>query len=458
MQNIRILIWGFGAMGSGIARALLAKKGVEIVGVYDLWDELTGKEIHEVLGLKRGEHPEVFIEKDAVSGIGYKMADLAILATDSFTRGAFDKISHCIKQGINVISTAEEMSWPWAQEEALAQELDRLARQHGVSILGTGVNPGFVLDYLILALTGCLVEVDKIEAARINDLSPFGKAVMEEQGVGISVEEFQQRLEQDDLAGHVGFPESLSIIAAGLGLKLSKIEQTKDAIVSHTERETPYAKVLPGQVAGIRQQGMAYDGEGELFIHLDHPQQIRPEKEEVKTGDFITIHSGDYQLKMAIEPEIPGGVGTIAMCCNMIPHVINAEPGLRNLLELPVPRAILGDMRDFLKINQEAKRSFKAGDFVQLKRLVLPAGERAPGVPDDTASTPLVSYVKGFLLADATSGDEATVETLIGRKVEGILLGDDPDYKHQYGMPVKELLQISKSLRARLQKEEEDAS
>lgn len=453
MQKIRVMIWGFGAMGSGIARALLTKKGVEIVGVFDLWDEIVGKEIHTLLELERGEHPEVFVQKDAYEGIKPGAADIVILATDSFTRKAYDKIAHCVKQGINVISTAEEMSWPWAQEPELARDLDRLARQHHVSILGTGVNPGFVLDYLILALTGCLIDVDHIDAARINDLSPFGKAVMEEQGVGITTEEFERRLAADDLAGHVGFPESISIIAAGLGIDLPKIEQTKEPIVSKTERETPYAKVAPGAVAGIRQQGKGYTADGDLFINLDHPQQIRPEKEGVHTGDFINITSGDYQLKMAIEPEIPGGVGTIAMCVNMVPHVINAEPGLKNLLDMPVPRALLGDMAKMIKGNTEPVRSFKAGDLVYIEKIVLPAGERAPSVPEDTAKVPLIAYCKGFLKEDAMTGDEAVIETFIGREVKGRVMSKDPAYVHTYGDVVPELLKISRSVREITRKE-----
>ena len=446
MKNVRVMIWGFGAMGSGIARALLSKRGIEIAGVYDLRPELVGQDLHEKLGLERPEGvPAVKISGDAFAGIQRGAADLVILATDSFTAGAYPKIKHCVEQGMNVISTAEEMSWPWVNEGKLSLEIDRLARQNGVTVFGTGVNPGFVLDYLILALSGCLIDLHRIEAARVNDLSPFGHAVMEEQGVGLEQEHFHAKMEADELAGHVGFPESISIILAGLGLPMHQIVQRKDPIVSETERKTPYAHVTPGQVAGIRQQGFGYIDEGdEPFISLDHPQQILPELEGTHTGDFIRLDSDDFAISMRIEPEIPGGIGTIAMCINMIPEVLNASPGLKSLLDLPVPRALLGDVRERLTAYREAPQIFHAGDLVMLRREILPAAERAPGLPAETAAEPLVAYYKGYLEAEAVTGDEVTIETFAGRKIQGTLCNRPVHYVHNFGEEVSELRQLRK--------------
>ncbi|EOD01383.1 2,4-diaminopentanoate dehydrogenase [Caldisalinibacter kiritimatiensis] len=346
MEKIKVVIWGFGAMGSGMAEMLLKKKGVDIVGVCDRNESRVNKSMYDVLGLDRGNRPEVIIKENIEDIISEKYADVVLLATDSFTKNAFDKIKFILENKINVISTAEEMAYPQAQSPELAKEMDRIAKENGVSVLGTGINPGFVLDLLILALTGTCETVESIKAARINDLSPFGHAVMEEQGVGITKEEFEKRMEKDSLAGHVGFPESIRMIADGIGWEVEKIEQTKDPIVSNTERKTKYAEVKPGNLAGIRQRGYGYVN-GEALIEMDHPQQILPEKEDVETGDYIWI-KGTPNINLQIKPEIPGGIGTIAMCVNMIPHVINAAPGLKTMLDLPVPRAIMGDMRDMI--------------------------------------------------------------------------------------------------------------
>jgi 4-hydroxy-tetrahydrodipicolinate reductase len=348
MENIKVIIWGFGAMGSGMASMLLKKKGVEIVGVCDRNKERVDKSMYEVLGIERGNRNEVIIRKNIEDVITHeKCADVVLLATDSFTKNAFDKIKFCLEKKINVISTAEEMAYPQAQSPELAEEMDRIARENGVTVLGTGINPGFVLDLLILALTGTCETVENIKAARINDLSPFGHAVMEEQGVGITVDEFEKRIKEGTLAGHVGFPESIRMIADGIGWNIEKIEQTKDPIISNTERKTKYAEVKPGNLAGIRQRGFGYVN-GEVLIEMDHPQQILPEKENIETGDYIWI-KGNPNINLQIKPEIPGGIGTIAMCVNMIPHVINSRPGLKTMLDLPVPRAIMGDMRDLIE-------------------------------------------------------------------------------------------------------------
>lgn len=347
MQNIKVAIWGFGAMGSGMAEMLLKKKGVEIVGICDMHESRVGKDMYEYLGVEPGNRPPVTIKKDIHEVITEKSCDIALLCTDSFTKNAFEKITYCLSKKVNVISTAEEMAFPKAQSPELAKEMERIAKENGVTVLGTGINPGFVLDYLILALTGTCESVEHIRAARINDLSPFGHAVMEEQGVGISVDTFNKRMSEDDLAGHVGFPESIAMVAEGIGWNLEKVEQTKDPIVSNTHRKTKYAEVEPGNLAGIRQQGFGYV-EGEVKIEMDHPQQILPHVENTETGDYIWI-KGTPDINLSIKPEIPGGIGTIAMCVNMIPHVINSEPGLKTMLDLPVPRAIMGDMRDLIR-------------------------------------------------------------------------------------------------------------
>lgn len=453
MKKIRVALWGFGAMGSGVARMILKKQGIEIAAVIDRWDQLIGRDIFEVLDLPHGEHPPVLIKGSEDEALSPGSCDLVILATDSFTAKAYPKIAYCLERGFDVISTAEEMAWPKIQSPDLAEKMDRLALHHGKTVLGTGINPGFVLDLLILALTGTCETVDAIQASRINDLSPFGPAVMEEQGVGLSLDEFNRRVADDDLAGHVGFPESIAIIAEGLGLPIDEIEQSKEAIISRTERKTPYAQVYPGQVAGIRQQSYGRLADGTEFIHLDHPQQVLPELEGVETGDYITITSGDVSLQMAIKPEIPGGLGTIAMVVNMIPHVLNSSPGLKSLLDLPIPRAILGDMRLCLDKNKQKPRHYPTGAQVLIERVSLEAGHRAEGVPADTAEEALLIRQKGRLLHAAKSGEQVRIRTVTGREVQGRLLAEDSAYSHDFGAVVPELLAVHEQVKECLAEE-----
>lgn len=344
MENIKIAIWGFGAMGAGMAKMLSKKTGVDIVGVCDLHPERVGKSVTEVLGVDKWQ--EVIINADIEEVLNAQKVDLCLLATDSFTKGAYDKMKLIMEKGINVITTAEEMAYPKAQEPELSKKLDEIAKANGVTVLGTGINPGLIMDLLVVCLTGCMETVEHIEAKRVNSLSPFGETVMEEQGVGITEEEFNTRVAANDLAGHVGFSESINMIADAIGWKVDKFEQQMKPILTTVDRKSPYGFAAAGNLAGINMTGQGHV-DGEVKIDMIHPQQIEPEMEGTYTGDYIKLQ-GNPPVNMAITPEVDGGVGTIAMCVNMIPHVINAKAGLKTMIDLPVPRAIMGDMRELI--------------------------------------------------------------------------------------------------------------
>jgi 4-hydroxy-tetrahydrodipicolinate reductase len=145
----------------------------------------------------------------------------------------------------------------------------------------------------------------------------------------------------------VGFNESVHMICDAIGWKLDgPVQQTMEPIVSGVHRTTRYAEVLPGHVAGCTMKGYGHVG-GRLAVEMIHPQQVEPGIEGTDTGDYLVI-KGTPNVNLSNKPEIPGGVGTIAMCINMIPHVINARPGLHTMIDLPVPRAIMGDMRELI--------------------------------------------------------------------------------------------------------------
>lgn len=345
-DNVKVIIWGLGSMGAGMAEMLLKKKGVDIVGVVARGNKI-GKSMYEFLNVERGDREDVIMGsfEDVITE---SAADVVLLCTDSFTKDNFDKIKYCVERKINVISTAEEMSYPKAQEPELAEEINRLAKENGVTVLGTGINPGLIMDLLVITLTGACMDVESIKAERVNNLSPFGPAVMREQGVGMKLEEFNRKVEEGTLAGHVGFPESINMITDALGWKLSdEIKLSRAPIVSNVYRKAPYAEVQAGDVAGCNMQGFGYV-DGELKIEMYHPQQVEPQLEGGSTGDYIII-KGTPDINMAIKPEVPGGIGTIAMVVNMIPHVINSRSGLKTMIDLPVPRAIMGDMRELIE-------------------------------------------------------------------------------------------------------------
>ncbi len=336
----RVVLWGLGAMGQGIARALLGRTGVEVVGALDTSPEKAGRDLGEVVGSGRPTGVRVSnVPEEVLDRAG---ADLVIIATTSFLRDLLPQVRRSLEAGANVISIGEEMAYPWVEDPDRARELDRLARAQGYTVLGTGINPGFVLDTLIIALTGACLEVKRIHALRVNDLSPFGPTVMRTQGVGTTPQDFRKGLVEGTVVGHIGFPQSIHLIAKALGWRIERIDQEREPIISKTYRRTPYVNVAPGEVAGCRHTARAYVNGREAIV-LEHPQQVLPGTEGVETGDFIRIE-GTPSINLRIQPEIPGGTGTIALAVNMIPLVISAGPGLVTMADLPVPRAVLDYM------------------------------------------------------------------------------------------------------------------
>ena len=349
MENVKVIIWGLGAMGGGMADMLLKKKGVDIVGVAGRGAKI-GTSMYDYIKTERGDRPDVIIQA-AEDVIKPGAADVVLLCTDSFTKNAFERIKFILEQGINVITSAEEMAYPQAQSPDLAAKLDEIAKANGVSVMGTGINPGHIMDSLVLMMTACLVDVEEITSRRVNSLSPFGPVVMEEQGIGISVEEFKERKANGTMSGHVGFAESVGMIAEGLGLKVSEFSQDMNPITTDVDRKSPYGFAAAGTCAGVAMTAEAVLSNG-MKVHMDHPQQIEPEQVGVQTGDYVII-KGTPNVNLVNSPEIEGGLGTIAMCVNMIPQIINADPGLKTMIDLPLPRALMGDIRD--RINPEKK-------------------------------------------------------------------------------------------------------
>jgi 4-hydroxy-tetrahydrodipicolinate reductase len=339
MKKIRVALWGLGAMGSGMARLVLEKSGLELVGGIDMRPDYVGRDLGDVLGA--GRTLGVTVTNDPSKVLDPGKVDLVVIATTSWTKEQVPDLRKILTAGIDCISIAEEMASPEAQNPELAAEIDALAKKHGVTVLGTGVNPGFVLDLLVVLLSGVCHHVERIEASRVNDLSPYGPTVMKTQGVGTTPEEFAKGVAEGTIVGHVGFPESIRMISDALGLGVTRIEQTREPIVSKVYRETSHVKIAPGMVAGCAHIAIGYAGDKPV-VKLVHPQQVHPHLEGQGTGDYINIY-GKPEIHIATGPEIAGGIATMGIAVNMIPHVVAATPGLKNMMDLPVPAALMGE-------------------------------------------------------------------------------------------------------------------
>ena len=341
-QAVRVVVLGTGEMGSRIAELLLEKPGLELVGAFARRAERAGMDLGLCLG--RREPLGLALETDLDVLLARSRPAVAIQATCSRLADAEAEISACLSRGVHVVSIAEEMAWPSASSPDCAARLDALARANAAVAVGTGVNPGFVLDTLVVALTGACARVDSIRARRVNDLAPYGPSVLRSQGVGLSPEAFRAGVEEGTVVGHLGFRESMAMIAAALGWKLERVEESREPIVSAVPRETPHVAIEPGRVAGCHHVAVGFV-DGRPAITLEHPQQIRPEAEGVVTEDAIEIR-GAPDVRLSGSPEIPGGVATAALAVNLVPRVLESAPGLKTMIDLPVPAALPSGPRD----------------------------------------------------------------------------------------------------------------
>lgn len=341
MRKIRVVLYGVGAVGSLIAKSLMEKEGLEIVGAIDVAKDKVGKDLGEVLAL--GKKTKIRVSDDVDAVFSQKKVDIAVHATSSYLRDTFPQIVQMVKNGVNVVSTCEELSYPYVSEPKLAEKLDALAKKHDVTVLGTGINPGFLMDTLIITLTAPCQKIDTIQAARVMNAAtrrvPFQKKI----GAGLSVKEFQEKIKKKQITGHVGLEQSIGMIANALAWKLDKIFiEPVEPVIAKRSVESKDIKVKVGHAAGLRQRAKGIM-KGKEAITLDFQAYIGAKEEY----DSITI-KGLPNIKQKIRPCVHGDAGTVAMIANCIPKVIDAPSGLLTMKDLPVPSATPEDLREYI--------------------------------------------------------------------------------------------------------------
>ena len=220
MDKINLIIYGCGVMGRKAAQALLDKKSFKVVGAVDIDPELVGKDLGEILD--KPEKLGVVIEKDAEALFSKVKAHAVVHTTTSHLKSVFSQITQCLKAGLNIISTCEELSYPWKRNPELARELDSLAKEQGVTVVGTGINPGYLMDTLPLVLTGPCLKVKSIKVTRMMNSAKRRVPFQVKVGTGLTQEEFKQKIEDKVITGHVGLLESINMIADGLGWELDE--------------------------------------------------------------------------------------------------------------------------------------------------------------------------------------------------------------------------------------------
>ncbi len=261
-------------------------------------------------------------------------ADVVVIATTSFLAQVADDVFDAVDAGSNVMTTAEEAAYPWGNDVAIARRLDALARSRGVSILGTGLNPGFVFDAMVLTAAGVVERLDAVRAERVVDLSGFGAAVLSRIGVGHSPDAFADGARRGTVTGHIGFPQSMRVVAGRLGVEIDRIERDLEPILAEQEHATASLRVKVGETAGFRQRYTAIS-RGQAWFEARFLGHVAPGAIGEEPRDAITIESPSGELRFSVTPGTNPQRGSAAVVANSVHRVIAARPGWVTVGELP---------------------------------------------------------------------------------------------------------------------------
>ncbi|KKN18794.1 hypothetical protein LCGC14_0952180 [marine sediment metagenome] len=322
---------GLGPMGRLITNLILKRKNLNLKGVVDIDPELNGKKLSELHDIEQGS--EILVESDLDTILSTVKADVVIVATSS----SLEKISPLIKQAIksrsNVISICEELSYPFQYFPKLSEELDTLAKTNSVTIIGTGINPGYLMDLLPIVITAPCQAVESIKVKRMMNSAKRRVPFQLKIGTGLTPKEFHHKISQNEITGHVGLIQSIHMIVAALGIEYDEIvEFPPREITTEKDFTTSYGEKVPrGYVCGLQSKAIAKKDKKEVIL-LDFTAYAGEQEEY----DSIIIE-GIPSLHQKIIGGVHGDVGTSAMVVNLIPHVINAKSGLLTMKDLPVP-------------------------------------------------------------------------------------------------------------------------
>lgn len=317
---MRLAIYGFGAIGRLVYKYAISR-GHEVVTVIDIDERIVGKDAGELSGLGR---QGITVNKSLT---GIEDADVVIHATGSYLDKVFDQLTSLVERGLNVVSTCETLAYPYHRYPVLAKRLDELARGYGVVVIGTGINPGLLMDTLVVTVSSSLPSVKRVKVVRSLDAAkrrePFRKKI----GIGESPSVVREKLLKGELTGHVGFAESIYLIAQAGDLELTRVVEGQEPVEASEAIESQSVRVERGMTKGVIGYGIGYVNEKEVIRLEFHAYVGAPEYEE------ILVEGRDATVKW-VSTGTPGDIGTVSVVLNVAEKVQLMPYGLRLMTEL----------------------------------------------------------------------------------------------------------------------------
>ncbi len=326
-KRIRAIQYGVGPIGAAIVRLMREKEAIQLIGAIDKDPAKAGRDLGEVVGAPDAPWG-VPVSPDARSVL-LEAVDVVIHSTSSYLRDVADQLLECLAAESCVVSTCEELAYPFRKHPELSKKLDAAAKDWGVALVGTGVNPGYVMDKLVLTLSAVSQRVDSARAVRVVDASKRRLPLQKKIGAGLSVDEFKEKVAAGIIKHH-GLPESVAMVADGLGLPVDEISETIEPVIAREPIQTEFLKVEAGQAAGVHQiaRGLTA-GEEKIYMELLMYLGAR------ESSDTVEL-TGEPNITLTVPGGTHGDIATAAVAVNCIPAILDAPAGLRTSRDLPM--------------------------------------------------------------------------------------------------------------------------
>jgi hypothetical protein len=326
-KKIRAIQYGVGPIGASIVRLMREKFAIEIIGAIDTDPAKVGRDLGEVVGATDAPWG-VKISDDASHVLG-QAADVVIHSTSSALPKVMEQLLACLEAESCVVSTCEELSYPYRTYPELATRLDTAAKEWGVALVGTGVNPGFVLDKLLITLAAVSQHIEHASGRRVVDAAKRREPLQRKIGAGMALDEFREKVAAG-IIKHVGLPESVAMVADSLNLNVNEITETIDPVVANERVQTQYLTVEAGQAAGVHQIARGLSN-GKELIHLELQMYVGAKQ----PSDTVAL-LGHPNISLTILGGSPGDIATASVVVNSIPVILDAPAGLRTARDLPI--------------------------------------------------------------------------------------------------------------------------
>lgn len=326
---IHVLQIGFGPLGIQTGKYIAQKSTVKTVAVVDINTDFIGKTV-QIFDDDLSDEVLVYGSvKAVISSLGYK-PDVAIITTVSSLEKLIPQVKEVAEFGIPVISTCEELANPWQLQPVLSKKLDQLCKEYKIACLGTGINPGFLMDYLPSVLSSVCKDIEHIFVERIQDATPRRIPFQKKIGAGLSLKDFKEK-EATGTLRHVGLQESVYLLANSIGIELDEVTENLAPVIALENITTNAIEIQKGAARGVEQIAYGYQN-GVCKIKMHFKAAIG----EHRSFDKITI-KGTPSFSSEIEGGVHGDIATCAITINSIHSILKASAGLQTMATVAVP-------------------------------------------------------------------------------------------------------------------------